>query len=150
MTDEATLIPHPIQLHSTVFTKSVCMAVIGYEPGPDKEDSPPINKLNLRSLDEEPGFYVGTMRTVINEDGSEQFPYKIDIECHAKLSADNTLTADETRRGIAITAHSVLYGAIREQVAWLTSRQPHGPLYLGLSILTPAKAPAPDPEPDQR
>lgn len=35
-----------------------------------------------------------------------------------------------------ITAHSVLYGAIREAVSWITGRHPYGQISLGLSILS--------------
>lgn len=141
MKEQSRSTPHPIQLHSTVFTRSSVVAIIGHDPEQAAEECTPLNKINIRSIEDEPGFYVGTMRTVVNEQGSDRYPYKIDVECHARLSADDTLSEEEAKRGIAITAHSVLYGAIREQVAWLTSRQPFGPLSLGLSILTPGPAP---------
>lgn len=99
----------------------------------------PINKISVRPIKDEPGYYACTMRTVINENESDDYPYKVDIECHAKLFADESLTAEDANRGITITAHSVLFGAIREQVAWITARQPFGPLMLGLSVLRPAR-----------
>lgn len=140
---QAQAAPHPIQLHSTVFTKTSVIAMSGFDPEKSTEDADPVNKINIRTIDEEPGFYACSMRTVINEEGSDKYPYQVDIECHAKLYADDTLTKEEAHRGIAITAHSVLYGAIREQVAWLTSRQPFGSLFLGLSVLAapPRKEP---------
>ncbi|MEN9419419.1 MAG: hypothetical protein RI988_3039 [Pseudomonadota bacterium] len=77
------------------------------------------------------------MRTVINPSMEKTAPYSVEMVCTAILHADDTLTEEDASRGILITAHSVLYGAIRETVAWLTGRQPYGPLVLGLSVLRP-------------
>ena len=57
------------------------------------------------------------------------------MECLGIFLADPKLTKEEAMRGVTITAHGVLYGAIREAVAWITGRQPFGPLILGLSVL---------------
>ncbi|MNR26436.1 hypothetical protein D3C85_1436470 [compost metagenome] len=81
------------------------------------------------------------MRCIMNASLDAALPYSIDMECVAQLTTDGTLTEDEAKRGVYITAHSVLYGAIREAVLWITSRQPYGPLQLGLSVLQSA-APA--------
>jgi hypothetical protein len=70
----------------------------------------------------------------------KQYPYSIDMECVGIFNADDTLTANEKLNGVTLTAHNVLYGSIREAVAWLTARQPYGPVMLGLSVLQPAPA----------
>lgn len=44
----------------------------------------------------------------------ETLAYFIDMECMAILTADDTLTPDEALRGVTITGHSVVYGAIRK------------------------------------
>ncbi len=80
----------------------------------------------------------------MNEEADPKFPYTIDMECIAVFTADDTLSEEEALRGVYITANSVLYGAIRESVAWITGRQPYGPLVLGLSVIQP---PAKTPEP---
>ncbi|WP_239224540.1 hypothetical protein [Comamonas aquatica] len=136
MTESENTKPHPIQLHSTVFSKTVVIAISSHDPEKNQDSAEPVNKINIREIESEPGFYACSMRTVINESGNDAYPYQIDMECHAKLYADDTLSKEEARRGVLITAHSVLYGAIREQVAWLTSRQPFGTLMLGLSVLS--------------
>jgi hypothetical protein len=61
------------------------------------------------------------------------------MECVAFFNVDDTLNEEEAKRGVTITGNSVLYGAIRESVAWLTGRQPYGGLLLGLTVLKPAK-----------
>jgi hypothetical protein len=59
------------------------------------------------------------------------------MECVGMFIVDETLPPEEAVRGVTITAHSVLYGAIREAVSWITGRQPYGQLMLGLSVLRP-------------
>jgi hypothetical protein len=81
------------------------------------------------------GGYVAIMRTVINPDKEKTGPYSVEMICMATLAADGSLDEAEAQRGVTITAHSVLYGAIREAVAWTTGRQPYGQLSLGLSVL---------------
>jgi len=46
-------------------------------------------------------------------------------------------SGEEALRAATLTGHQVTYGAIREAVMWLTSRQPNGPLLLGISVLPP-------------
>jgi len=77
------------------------------------------------------------MHTLLNQDGDPAAPYIIDMECIGMFIVDESLAAEEAARGVTITAHSVLYGAIREAVSWITGRQPYGQLMLGLSILRP-------------
>ncbi len=90
-------------------------------------------------IEGQPGRYSASMRTTINPSMEPSSPYFVDMECVAVLTVDDTLTPEDAVRGATITAHSVLYGAIREAVAWLTSRQPYGTLVLGLSVLKSAK-----------
>lgn len=129
---------HPISLDTVMFTKCMVTAVPGYTP-PEGDMSPmpaPENNIQVRKdTDRGRGWYEATMRTVINPAMEKSAPYSVDVVCTAILHADDTLTEEDANRGIFITAHSVLYGAIRETVAWLTGRQPYGPLVLGLSVL---------------
>lgn len=78
------------------------------------------------------------MSSKYNINGDSAYPYIIDMECIGFFSVDSKLSKDEAMRGVMITAHGVLYGAIREAVAWITGRQPFGPLMLGLSEFTHA------------
>jgi hypothetical protein len=57
------------------------------------------------------------------------------MECIGDFEADAGLSDEEAERGVLITANSVLYGAIREAVSWLTGRQAFGSITLGLSVL---------------
>jgi hypothetical protein len=135
---------HPISLDTVMFTKCMVIAVPGYEPpeGDMSLVSGPENNIQVRKDTERgTGWYEATMRTVINPTMEKTAPYSVEMMCTALLHADDTLSDEEANRGIHITAHSVLYGAIRESVAWLTGRQPYGALVLGLSVLRPtAKA----------
>lgn len=127
---------HPIHLLDVIFTKVHVEAVAKHAPTNPPEISDISNHLNVEEPQEPGGKYQAVMRTIINKEGSNKHPYVIDVECHAILTADATLTMDEARRGVTITAHSVLYGAIRETIAWLTGRQPYGAVVLGLSVLS--------------
>ena len=134
---------HPITLETMVFTRCVVIAIPEHDPskvttlliGPN-------NDVNVLKLEDRPGRYVATMTTLLNAARDKSAPYHIDMECAGVFFADESLNAADAVRGVTITAHSVLYGAIRESVAWLTGRQPHGPLILGLSVLSPTGVPA--------
>lgn len=131
---------YPIQLDHVLFTRSSVIAVPEHRPEPKRLEVGPTNTVNITKIDGEPGHYGVSMTVIMNPQGDKASPYMIDMEVHAEFTADDTLTEEEAKRGILINGHSVLYGAIREAVAWLTSRQPYGPLMLGLSVL-PSKAP---------
>lgn len=133
--------PHPIGLERVMFTRSVVIAIPEHQPDDGTLTISPENKIDVAVVDGEPGRYIATMSTVLNKDGDPAAPYTIDMECVGLFSADESLSAEEATRGVMITAHSVLYGAIREAVSWITGRQPYGQLMLGLSILKP-KAPS--------
>lgn len=140
--------PHPISLEQVLFVRSSVIAIAGHKPNGEIAHAQPENNIDVAPIEGQPGRYNASMRTIVNPHSEVTSPYFIDIECIAILSADDTLTQDDALRGVTITAHSVLYGAIREAVSWLTSRQPFGTLTLGLSILRPAaKAAQQTPEP---
>lgn len=134
--------PHPIALDSLFFVRSSVIAVPEHQPNGELIQVGPDNNLSVRKVDGKDRQYECSMRTVMNPDSDSAYPYMIDMECIAYLNVDDSLTDDEANRGVHITAHSVLYGAIREAVAWITSRQPYGQLMLGLSVLQPKVASA--------
>lgn len=120
------------------------IAVPGHVPPADGIGTvSPDNTINVMRDPGNPRQFIATMRTIINKEGSPTSPYTIDMECVAQLETDGTLSTDEELRGVTINAHSVCYGAIREAVAWLTARQPFGPVALGLSVLRPQSATSP-------
>lgn len=135
--------PHPIALEQVLFLKVHVAAMPGHVYQEDAETAEPENALHVEEIKGDEGRYQAVMTTVVNPDGDKAHPYQINIECMALLHADSTLNKQEALRGITITAHSVLFGAIRETVAWITGRQPYGPLMLGLSVLRPRKPTAP-------
>ena len=132
--------PHPIKLEQLFFTRSVVIAVPSHEAVPGSVLAAPENDLDARKAEGREGFYTASMRTLINPSMDTSLPYSIDMECVAFFAVDGTLSDADALRGVTITAHSVLYGAIREATAWLTGRQAYGTLMLGLSVLRP-KAP---------
>ncbi len=130
---------HPISLDRVFFTRSVVIAIPEHKAGEGIITMTPTNDLDISPLDEGgSGLYMATMRSVMNAENDPIAPYKIDMECVGIFTVDDTLNAEDALRGVTITAHSVLYGAIREAVSWITGRQPYGPLSLGLSVLRSA------------
>lgn len=133
-----TAVKHPISLQTIVFTRSVVLAMPGHKPKDGQLAIEPENKIDVSPIPDQKGGWSATMRSVWNPSQDNSLPYSIDMECMALLRADESLAEADAARGVTITAHSVLYGAIREAVAWLTGRQPYGPLMLGLSVLQTA------------
>jgi preprotein translocase subunit SecB len=131
---------HPITREQVFFVRSIVVAMPGYVPSDGVAPLVPENQIVVNPVDDAPGRFAATMRTIINPAMDKKYPYSIDMECFGAFNTDNTLTADEALKGVTITAHNVLYGAIREAVSWLTARQPYGPLMLGLSVLQPTPA----------
>lgn len=131
--------PYPIVLSEVLFTKACVVAIPGHEPSAESMTVSPENSITVSPDPERPHHFVATMRTLINKERSADGPYFIEMECIAVLSTDGTLAPEDEIRGVTINAHSVCYGAIRESVAWMTSRQPYGLLSLGLSVLRPQK-----------
>lgn len=127
-----------------MFTRSVVIAIPDHLPsGLTQISLGPENSINVTPIDGQEGKYQVSMGTKLNINGDPTYPYIIDMECIGVFSADTKLSKEEAMHGVTITGHSVLYGAIREAVAWLTGRQPFGLLMLGLSILRPAKQESP-------
>ena len=119
-----------------MFTRSIVIANPDHQPGDPTQISPgPENTINLAPIEGQKGRYQASMNSKLNINGDAAYPYIIDMECIGVFSVDNKLTEEEAARGVMITAHSVLYGAIREAVAWITGRQPFGQLILGLSVI---------------
>ena len=126
---------HPISLDRVFFTRSVVIAIPEFKVGESNFSVFPENKLDVAQVDNEPGRFMATMRTIFNLNGDAALPYTIDMECIGMCNAAHHLTLDEAVKQVTITAHSVLYGAIRESVLWITGRQPFGQVMLGLSVL---------------
>lgn len=129
---------HPISLEKVVFTRSIVVSLPEHKPSGEVLAMSPENNVDVTQIEGEAGRYLAKMRTVMNPEGNPAAPYIIDMECLGLFSANDTLSPEDAVRGVTITAHSVLYGAIREAVAWITGRQAHGQIMLGLSILQPA------------
>ena len=142
MTDQK---PHPITLEQLFFTRSLVIAVPGHQPNGTLVSVAPQNAIEVGKIEGSTGRYTATMKTLVNQSFDKASPYAIDMECVAVLIADDTLTEEEARRGVMITGHSVLYGAIREATAWLTGRQPYGQLMMGLSVLRGKPPETPEP-----
>ena len=133
---------HPITLEQVLFVRSVVVAIPEYQPDPQALglQEGPTNHINISPIDGQPGRFSATMRTTINPEMKKTSPYFIDMECTAILIANDSLTPEDALRGVTMTGHSVVYGAIREAVLWMTGRQPYGPLSLGLSVLKTQEA----------
>jgi hypothetical protein len=137
--------PYPVRLLELHFLRSCVIAVPDHEapaPGQDQPAISPTNILNVEPIEGEPHQFMVFMSCRSNTELDRKLPYSIDMECMARLATDGSLGAEDEIRAVTINGHSACYGAIREAVAWLTSRQPHGPVHLGLSVLRPKPAPA--------
>jgi len=135
--------PHPIALSELMFTRSIVVAVPEHVADMKAITEGPTNSISVSPIEDKRGHFNARMHTVMNASGDKKYPYVIDMECIAEFIADDTLTEEDAKRGVYITAHSVLYGAIREAVSWITARQP---LLFGLSVIRPA-APVESDEP---
>ena len=129
----------PLTLHVVLFVKSHVEAIPDHDPDEGLPVAPPENHLSVVKVPDEERQYSATMLCVVNSAKEKSSPYYIEMECMAVFETDGTLDEEKAIRGVTITGHNVLYGAIREAVSWLTSRQPYGPLLLGLSLLTPKR-----------
>jgi preprotein translocase subunit SecB len=129
-------VQHPISLINVVFTRVHVQAIPQHKHEGEAYIGPVENQLSVKESPDERRTFLAVMQTNVNKAANPDHPYVIDVECHAAFHAEDTLSDEDASKGVMITAHSVLYGAIRETVAWLTGRQPHGPIMLGLSILS--------------
>ena len=128
-------VSHPVTLERYFFTRSVVVTVDSHKRGEGVLLIGPENKIDLAAIEDNPGHYQVTMRSTFNNNGDPSAPYTIDMQCVGFFIADSSLSPEDAPRVVRITAHNVLYGAIREAVAWITGRQPFGTLVLGLSVL---------------
>ena len=130
---------YPIELKNTFFTRMIVVAVPDHVLDSTKPlEIAPINSLDVREVEGVPNEFTVTMKTVFNLENESIAPYILDVECIALFKVDPEVDKEEIQKRLTITGHSVLYGAIREAVIWVTARQPYGPMNLGLSILKPA------------
>jgi preprotein translocase subunit SecB len=138
---------YPIELKNIFFTRSIVVAVHAYTPnGSNTLKISPANNLEVKKIEDSSNQYTVTMTTLFNQESESTAPYMIDMECIAVFLVDENISKEETLKRLSITGHSVVYGAIREAVSWITSRQPYGPLNLGLSILNPIVKPSENPD----
>lgn len=127
----------PVTLKQVYFTRTVVIANPDHKPDPNvKIRLAPQNTINIQKLEDAENEYVVSMKTLYNPESNPTEGYTIDIECVALFQVLN-ITGDEALKAVTIVGHSVVYGAIREAVLWITSRHPFGPLTLGLSVLEP-------------
>lgn len=128
----------PLQLQELFFTRSIVVAMPGYDANlPIAESITPSNSLDVKRIEGSPTRFLVTLRSTFNPESRSEYPYLIDMECLAVFSVLENTPEEEASRAATLTGHQVTYGAIREAVIWLTSRQPNGPFLLGISVLTP-------------
>jgi hypothetical protein len=132
--------PHPITLASLVFTRCFIESVPEHEPEGKRPLAHPTNNIEVTKVPGDTGAWAASMSSIFNVERDKASPYHFDMRCMGIFHADGTLSEEEAARGVTITAHSVLYGAIRESVAWLSGRQVYGSLMLGLSVLQGKKS----------
>jgi len=96
------------------------------------------NILNIEVINQELKEYAVSMTSQFNLSMDPAEPYAIDISCMGVFSVvDPSISEDELMKALTITGHSVVYGAIRETVSWITSRSIYGAFIFGISVLKP-------------
>jgi hypothetical protein len=133
-------VSHPITLEHVLFVRSVVVANKAFDREQSGPRPTPENSVTAMADPDVPRRYAVVMRTRMGAESEPNCPYTIDMEAIGYFTHDESLSDEVARRGITITANSVVYGAIREAVLAITSRQIHGSLTLGLSVLTPTPA----------
>ena len=127
----------PIQLERVLFTRSIVVSVQGHQaPDGGMELLGPENDIDIAPVEGDENVFMATMKTKMNLDGSTEYPYTIDMECIGFFRVTDDEDEKAKTSGLIIVAHSVLFGAIREAVSWLTARQAYGSISLGLSVLS--------------
>jgi hypothetical protein len=135
----------PLQLKNVLFTRIHIEAIpehaqVGLlDPNKAGLKYLPDNNIHVDVSPEHKDVVV-QMSTLLNPERDPVDPYFVDIECIAQFSYSD-IDENEARQGATITGHNVVYGAIRETVAWITGRQPYGSIMLGLSILKKPESP---------
>lgn len=136
-------ISNPLQIQHILFTKSHVYAIPGHTV-PEKivrSDQGPTNTLNIEEIGN--NEYSVTITSSFNLEQDPKEPYLIDVMCIGIFKViDKNATPEQISKALNITGHSVVYGAIRENVMFITSRSVYGPFMLGLSILQPPTQPA--------
>jgi hypothetical protein len=128
----------PISLESMAFTRMAVLSVPVTqkgEAGAARGMPPPENSIDVEQDANDGNRYIAAMRTKINPDGDKKFLYVVDMECVASFRVAGDADGVTRTRGVSIVAHNILYGAIREAVAWATGRQANGQVMLNLSVL---------------
>lgn len=133
----------PLVLHTVTFTKINFEVMLDF----DNEQNPdmvvePVNNVGLQESPDGRKLLLVQMNTVINPEKTNHHPYFIEITCLAVFQYPDNMPLDEAKRAAMITGHSVCYGAIRENVSWISGRLPYGPINLGLSVLNLPPRPA--------
>lgn len=133
-------ITNPLQIQHILFTKSHIYAIPGHSVPENvtRSDRGPTNTLNIEKIGDDE--YSVTMNSSFNLEQDISEPYLIDVMCIGIFKViDKNVTPDQINKALNITGHSVVYGAIRENVMFITSRCVYGAFMLGLSILQPPK-----------
>lgn len=130
----------PIVLENLFFTRSNITAITGFQPSNPQSIKIPENRLEIVPIEGDPDRFLVQMRTTLNLEEDQSTPYRIDMECIAGFRKLAGASDDKAQKALAISGHSITYGAIREAVSWVTGRMPYGTFTLGISILTATEA----------
>jgi preprotein translocase subunit SecB len=125
---------YPIELVQTFFVRSVIIAIPSWQSSESAQVGPHL-KLNVPADPDTAGIYTCSMRVTFNPNQDQTAPYFIEMECIGQFKSTGVADTEKTRRALAITAHNILHGAIREAVTCGTSRQANGPIVFGLAVL---------------
>lgn len=143
----------PVALERYFFTRLFVAANARCSPqsptGVNRIDIGAESRIDVAEDPDTRGMYSATLKVSIDPKDRTDVPYAIDIECVGFFSADTNLSEAERKNAVTVLSHSVLYGATREAVLWVTGRQAWGPLTLGLSVLQSGLQQSSKPEPKE-
>ncbi|WP_426113509.1 hypothetical protein [Pseudomonas sp. DSP3-2-2] len=105
-----------------------------YDPNAAESPSEPTVKILLHKTDDD-RYQVGMKLSLIGETPSDK--YTIGAFCVANFTVDGDVPEDEQARLIMKSGPHIVFGALRDQIATVTSRGPWSEYYLQPKILEP-------------
>jgi len=118
--------PSPLEVHSQFFWETNLTASREPEPGAGDLD---VERRVIPMPDVPNGWRVILQLRIVGVEGEKEPPYLGQIVAEGQYSVHEKYPHDPERL-IRITGSSMLYGVIREMIATVTARGPHGMLTL--------------------
>ena len=134
------MLPFPVSIERYFFTRfSVISNPDHVEDTTGSREARVDFSLEIKQPENGGNVYVAQQRVKMDATGNPSYPYSLDVECLGFFNVDPGMKEDQKSPLVLAVAHNVLYASIREAIVAATSRQPWGPLCIGLSTLQQKK-----------